>query len=137
MTQNPHHVVLLRHTLPDDSTHLDLFIEDRKDPEIGLLSVRMPGDPRKLLADQILQGQMIGRHRRHYLDFEGPLEPGANGEPRGTVHRVATGQLLGMQEEPAKQLQMELQWLTPVCLTQTISMTMYPKGRVQITARCR
>jgi hypothetical protein len=131
MADTDHNVVLLRHTLPDGSSHIDFFIEDLPGTESGLLSIRMLTDPRDLCDNQTVVGQLIGRHRRHYLNHQGPVGPGANGEARGHVKQVAQGILLS-KEVGHLQMHLKLQWLAPRRFIQVLCLTEYSDGMVKI-----
>ncbi|MDG2054163.1 MAG: hypothetical protein P8J86_05590 [Phycisphaerales bacterium] len=131
MADTDHNVVLLRHTLPDGSNHIDCFIDDLPESESGLLSIKMPTDPRDLCDDQTITGRLIGRHRRHYLNYEGPVGPGANGEARGHVKQVAQGLLLS-KEVGHQQMLFKLQWLAPLGFVQVLCLTEHSDGMVKI-----
>lgn len=75
--------VLLRHTLPDGSAHLDWMIE-RRDGTFGLITFRLQLGI-DLSAPGRFRAERIGDHRRDYLEYEGPVSGG-----RGSVVRVAT-----------------------------------------------
>lgn len=78
--------VLLQHTLPDRSVHLDWMIERPPGGDrCTLLSfrLRIGTDP---LAAQRFVAERIGDHRREYLDYEGPVSGGL-----GEVLRIASG----------------------------------------------
>lgn len=83
--------VVLRHTLPDGSVHLDWMIE-RVDAAAGLITFRMdigvnlskPGE---------MKAERIGDHRREYLTYEGAVSGG-----RGDVVRIAEFGILELVE---------------------------------------
>lgn len=85
--------VLLRHTLPDGSSHHDWMLERGEHPpragthEAGLLTFRLPVGVNPL-SSRLKQfaGERIGLHRREYLDYEGPVSGG-----RGEVTRIDSG----------------------------------------------
>lgn len=76
--------VLLRHTLPDGSAHLDWMIEVDQGP---LITFRVALDVNPL-TDRSFDADRIGQHRRDYLDYQGPVSGG-----RGAVLRVAASPL--------------------------------------------
>lgn len=83
--------VLLRHTLPDGSSHHDWMLERgeqrRGGASGGLLTFRLPAGVNPL--DSSLKqfgGERIGLHRREYLEYEGPVSGG-----RGVVARIDSG----------------------------------------------
>lgn len=76
--------VLLRHALPDGSSHLDWML-DRGDGQ-GLLSFRI-GEGTDVRAAAAFVGERVGDHRREYLEYEGPISGG-----RGSVVRIAVGE---------------------------------------------
>lgn len=83
--------VLLRHTLPDGTSHLDWML-DRGDGE-GLLSFRL-GEGTDVRSAAVFMAERIGDHRREYLDYEGPVSGG-----RGMVARVDSGEAVVSEGE--------------------------------------
>lgn len=83
---------LLRHDLPDGSSHFDWLIERTPD-EPRLLTVRLETNP---LATHTwpISGQQLPDHRRLYLDYEGPI----SGD-RGAVSRIAHGTLRSIEHQ--------------------------------------
>lgn len=78
--------VLLQHTLPDRTAHLDWMLERPPGGDRGTLlsfRLRIGTDP---LTAQRFVAERIGDHRREYLDYEGPV----SGD-RGEVRRIASG----------------------------------------------
>ncbi len=77
-------MVLLRHDLPDGSSHFDWMVEP-SDPGRGLVSFRVHT---RIDHPEItrFEAERIGEHRRDYLSYEGPVSGG-----RGVVTRVANG----------------------------------------------
>src|SRR2546429_2134698 len=63
--------------------HFDFMFE--YEPGSDLITWRLPIWP----ITQVTRVTELGKHRRHYLDYEGPV----SGD-RGTVRRVATGACL-------------------------------------------
>ena len=92
-------MVLLRHTVPDGSWHLDWLVRwracDVRDAARPLLAVRLMARPDGLGVGRSMPGELAPDHRSIYLEFEGELAPGvsAPGERvgRGRVERVAWG----------------------------------------------
>lgn len=84
--------VLLRHDLPDGSSHLDWLLE----PAPGaseLVSFRVqvrPDDP----GVTAFVAERIGAHRPLYLDYAGPVSGG-----RGTVSPVSRGECTILTDE--------------------------------------
>lgn len=79
--------VLLRHDLPDGSSHLDWLIErPNRTDERRLIAFRLMERPDQDASPAFL-GTRLPDHRAHYLDYEGPI----SGD-RGRVTRVAAGQ---------------------------------------------
>jgi len=136
MAELPHNVVLLRHRLPDGSSHIDLFIDDRPASDCGLLSIQLQVDPRRLEAGQSMSGRMIGRHRRHYLSHEGNLDPGPDGQERGDVYQIATGLLLEHQTAPPR-THLTIQWRAPEAFTQALCLQEHGQEKVEITLEGR
>ncbi|MFN0011627.1 MAG: hypothetical protein ACKVS8_08290 [Phycisphaerales bacterium] len=91
-----HAMVLLRHDLPDGTSHIDWLIDrhplgpngqapKRDESEHSLLTLRCtrrPDDP----CTPPGPAELLGDHRRLYLRFEGTM-----GAAKGTVHRIAGG----------------------------------------------
>lgn len=85
--------VILRHTLPDGSCHLDWLLEPPPgasvdNPARPLISFRVPahgGRPDHAGIDRF-PAERIGGHRLEYLDYEGPVSGG-----RGRVDRASAG----------------------------------------------
>lgn len=76
--------VLLRHTLADDTSHLDWMIEDTTlAGERRLRTWRLESRPDGAGS---FAGERIGDHRVFYLDHEGDVTRG-----RGSVRRVGSG----------------------------------------------
>lgn len=83
------HTTLSLHSLPDGSSHVDWFIDlpplDGLQPvAAGLTTFRCPERP-DLSADP-MELELLGEHRRVYLDYEGPVSGN-----RGTVRVLAKG----------------------------------------------
>lgn len=76
-------VVLLRHDLPDGSSHFDWLLEPREG--LPLIAFRV-AHRLDLVTPAEFSAQRIPDHRREYLDYQGPVSGG-----RGTVSRVAQG----------------------------------------------
>ncbi|MBL8876125.1 MAG: hypothetical protein JNM86_10060 [Phycisphaerae bacterium] len=83
--------VLLRHTLPDGSVHLDWMIE-RPDAAAGLISFRVDVGVDLSKAGGFA-AERIGDHRRDYLTYEGAVSGG-----RGEVERIAEFGVLELVE---------------------------------------
>lgn len=77
--------VLLRHVLPDGSSHFDWMFAPDASPACSLVTFRVDQPIHHPEVD-LFDAEMIGRHRRDYLAYEGPVSGG-----RGRVERVATG----------------------------------------------
>jgi len=92
--------VLLRHTLPDGSSHLDWMIEI--DPGARLVTFRLAA----AMGDGPFEAERIGDHRRDYLDYQGPVPGG-----RGEVERVVGGEVTIHAFEPDR-LDLTLDWGT-------------------------
>jgi hypothetical protein len=78
--------VLLRHELPDGSSHVDWMIAPDEDAK--LITFRLERPVHALAPGEVLRAERIGEHRRLYLEHEGPL-PGET--DRGSVQRIARG----------------------------------------------
>jgi hypothetical protein len=103
-------MVLLQHELPDASVHFDWLIEP-----VVPVSPRSPTqapdpDERCLLSFRVMDridrpsveafpADPLPPHRRHYLTFEGQLAR-KHGQPRGTVRRVARGEVFELSATP-------------------------------------
>lgn len=87
--------VLLRHDLPDGSSHYDWMIERAGN---ALITFRTSAR-----VDQGgvggFEAERIDDHRGAYVTYEGPVSGG-----RGTVSRVATGELTVAEAPPAAML---------------------------------
>lgn len=78
---------LLKHTLPDGTSHFDWLIETT--PEAPLTTFRVAvriDDP----ACEGFEAERLADHRRVYLDYEGEVSGG-----RGVVLQVARGEVRG------------------------------------------
>lgn len=89
--------VLLRHDLDDGSRHFDWLIErpgdDDADPDRrSLLSFRLQHP----LIGGAFEGVRMPDHRRHYLDYQGPVSA-----DRGRVTRVDEGECV-LDESPER-----------------------------------
>ena len=73
--------VLLEHTLPDGSAHLDWLIERPADPaEHRMITFRCDSDP---MDHAPWAGERLPDHRAHYIRYEGPVSGN-----RGRVRRL-------------------------------------------------
>ena len=81
-----HQAVILKHTLPDGSSHFDWMIDQ---PELvienRLLTWRCQDRPDQPRLDQLVAIQ-LPNHRAKYLDYQGEIS-----RSRGSVIRVAQG----------------------------------------------
>lgn len=77
--------VLLRHDLPDGTSHLDWMLERDDGASPGLLSFRLHAEVPWPPVGRF-RGVQIGDHRREYLTYEGEVPGG-----RGTVRRLDGG----------------------------------------------
>lgn len=84
---------LLRHDLPDGSSHFDWMIQRRGGDDAPLVTFRV--GVRIDLAPPRFDAERIGDHRAAYLDLEGEVSGG-----RGRVTRVAEGELEIVADEP-------------------------------------
>jgi hypothetical protein len=78
--ETPLRFVILHHT-GCDRPHWDWFFEESQ----ALVGWRVYHDPTRQAKDGLVLFRQ-GDHRKHYLDYEGPLSAG-----RGQVRRVAAG----------------------------------------------
>ncbi|MFO0785891.1 MAG: ATP-binding cassette domain-containing protein [Phycisphaerales bacterium] len=83
--------VVLRHDLPDGTSHLDWMLE-RRDPAAGLLSFRLSIGS-DVERPGVIEAERIGDHRREYLEREGPVSGG-----RGSVRRLASLEVVELVE---------------------------------------
>lgn len=81
--QQPHRFVILHHRAPDGE-HWDLMIERGE----SLATWRLAQNPCATSGWRCIQAERINDHRKHYLDYEGPLS-----DNRGWVERVVAGDL--------------------------------------------
>ena len=88
-----HPTVLLRHGLPDGSSHFDWMLGQDAAGALPLVTFRVDGRVDRLIpGGRALAADRIGDHRPVYLEHEGPIAPREPGGPsRGTVARVARG----------------------------------------------
>lgn len=88
-------MVLLRHDLPDGTSHFDWLIDrhplgpdglppERSITECSMLTLRCPTRPDQ--GPPRLEAQLLRNHRRLYLSYEGEV-----GGQRGHVRRLARG----------------------------------------------
>jgi len=84
-------MVLLRHTLPDGSTHLDWMLQrPEADENPGLVTFRLDERLDRLdgaSGPHHLRAERIADHRPRYLEFEGQIRP-----ELGHVKRLAAGE---------------------------------------------
>jgi len=85
--------VILWHAIPPGSqwfdasgrtSHFDLMFEDSE----HLITFELPKLP---IPGERIPICRLNDHRRHYLDYEGALDPGPNSEDRGHVTRWTAG----------------------------------------------
>jgi len=94
MTRNVGHpTVLLRHDLPDGSSHVDWMLGQDAAGEAPLVTFRLDERVDRMVAGgPPITAERIGDHRPVYLDYEGPIAPREPGGPsRGRVTRLARG----------------------------------------------
>lgn len=87
--------VVLRHTLPDGTAHLDWMIE-QADAAAGLMTFRLGLDA-DLRVPSSIRAERIGEHRRDYLTYEGAVSGG-----RGHVERVARYGVAELEESESR-----------------------------------
>ena len=96
--------VILIHTLPNEQSHFDWFIDQ---PEINaehrLLSFRCHHRP-DFSSSSIQLVELLPNHRTAYLTYEGPVS-----NNRGSVHRVAAGSILELVKS-AHSISILIQW---------------------------
>jgi hypothetical protein len=78
-------LVLLRHDTPDGAHHYDLMLE-RRAGDGRLLTIRLDRRIEVGVAGRA-EGEMLGEHRRAYLEYEGAVSGG-----RGCVRREWTSE---------------------------------------------
>lgn len=76
--------MVLRHTLPDGSSHFDWLIDRPGAPRVP--TFRCDASP---ASAEAFDADRLPDHRRIYLEYEGPI----SGD-RGRVDRVASGRVL-------------------------------------------
>ncbi len=124
-TKSPHpnhdstQAVILRHTLPDNSSHYDWLIEiPARQDEYRLLTFRsqirpdqFPPQPAPDRPEhsQLFRAEQLANHRAHYLQFQGNI-----GDGRGTVARLAVGQCSQFQWADGDQCFWVIHWKTSV-----------------------
>lgn len=87
-----HRTVILEHTLPDSSIHYDWMIDQPQlDINRRLLTWSCADRPDSPIQPQF-EAVRLADHRALYLDYEGDIS-----NNRGSVRRLATGQLLDFQ----------------------------------------
>ncbi len=100
--------VLLRHDLPDGTSHVDWMIApDGMNGRDLLVTFRVAGRIDELTAGGRLDARRLGDHRRTYLTYEGPV-PNA----RGTVRRLASGVVVSWRRD-LDRWHMEIDWFVP------------------------
>ena len=82
--------VQLRHDQPEGHWHIDWMLAS--DDHADLITVRLPDRLERLEIGSEMAGTWLGRHRRRYLTYEGPLS-----QDRGRVQRVAEGRVLNWE----------------------------------------
>jgi hypothetical protein len=87
--------VLLKHELPDGSSHFDWLLERAGHPDLGLVTFRVQVRPDENTASHF-EAVRLADHRREYLTYEGPISGG-----RGRVIRLASG-ACAMDETPGR-----------------------------------
>lgn len=92
--------VLLRHSLPDGSSHFDWMFEPA--PDAALVTFRVPTRIDRGVGS--FDAERIGEHRRDYLEYEGPVSGG-----RGAVERAAAGVVVIHEHRPER-LEMDADW---------------------------
>jgi hypothetical protein len=105
-SNDPLLTVLLRHELPDGSWHVDWLIAT--DATSRLITFRLPRRVDEITGGEQIRAERLADHRRLYLDHEGPL-PGPS--QRGTVRRLAHGQVLSWDRRAGEPWRMRVQWM--------------------------
>jgi len=108
--------VILRHELPDGSSHFDWMFEtavSSGDPDaLELVSFRLTARPDDVTVID-LDAVRIQNHRRLYLDFEGGLPPGSTA--KGTMKRLAKLECQVLKNTPTRievMLRVDGRWTT-------------------------
>ncbi len=90
-SSTPHRrTVVLCHTLPDASWHLDWMLERDTNDDHRLVTFRLETRPDELTAHQTT-AHRLPDHRARYLDYQGPLS-----DARGSLTRLARGDVLDL-----------------------------------------
>lgn len=95
--------VLLRHVLPDGSSHFDWMFAPDASPASALVTFRVDQPIHHPEVD-LFDAEMIGRHRREYLTFQGPISGN-----RGSVQRVVSG-LIRIDELTDAGIRVRVDW---------------------------
>ncbi len=82
--------VVLCHTLPDASWHLDWMLERDTDDDHRLVTFSLHARPDEILTYQAT-ARRLPDHRARYLDYQGSLN-----NARGSVTRLARGDMLAL-----------------------------------------
>ena len=100
--------VILTHDFPE--LHWDLMLEQGE----VLRTWRLAERP---VAGMLIEAEALANHRRHYLDYEGPVSGG-----RGSVTRFASGNYV-VEQETAFELRIRLvcEGLPPVALLRQLA----------------
>jgi len=106
--------VLLRHDLPDGSSHIDWMFAQDAEARRRLVTFRTTPRPDEIMhAGAVLAVERIGDHRPAYLEYEGPI----SGD-RGNVARVARGQYRFADDrswgsDDGEPLDVDVEWIGP------------------------
>jgi hypothetical protein len=98
---------------------------DGKEP---LMTFRIPRRLDELNAGESMEAESLGDHRPRYLHYEGPLS-----DNRGSVKRIATGQLRASHNE-AGESEYEIHWDSGTAQgrVQRILLQKSPKGTLTL-----
>lgn len=102
--ESPFITVVLKHVLPDESSHYDWLLAVDADGKKPLVSFRVKERPDLVAESRWVDIEARPDHRPEYLNLEGELEGG-----RGTVERLAKGSIF-MWKEITNGWNMMVEW---------------------------
>lgn len=107
-SHGPCPTVMLRHDLPGDSEngHVDWMLAREPEAIASLLSFRLERSLLDLAKGECETAERIQDHRTAYLTYEGPISGN-----RGTVTRIAEGQLLAVRSQAPHAVELALRWI--------------------------
>lgn len=132
--QFPLPTVLLRHDLPDGSSHVDWMVARDSRPGAALITFRLPSRLDELTSSTHgLKAERIADHRAEYLVFQGEIAG-----DRGQVTRLRAGFMLAHNVNQNGEAHLRIRWhaVKPELLGIEQDVRIVPQNSTQVVLFC-